>query len=54
MTRLLLAIAAAAVAIASGRRNKLRRKTDRRPVYDNFTMTHPEHPKHDEDKPGES
>ena len=45
MTRLLLAVAAAAVAIAAGRRDRLRRQTDRKSVMDTFTLTPGERPK---------
>ncbi len=50
MTRLLLAIAAAALAIATGRRNRLRRNTDRRSVTDTFTLTPRDEPKLDRDE----
>jgi len=49
MTRLLLAIAAAALAIAAGRRDQLRRQTGRKSVMDTFTLTPREQPKPDSD-----
>ncbi|MCH9641429.1 MAG: hypothetical protein K0U70_15330 [Actinomycetia bacterium] len=45
MTRLLLAVAAAALAIAAGRRNQLRRQTSRKSVMDTFTLTPGHQPK---------
>jgi len=49
MTRLLLAVAAAALAIAAGRRNQLRRQTGRKSVMDTFTLTPGDQPKLDRD-----
>jgi hypothetical protein len=49
MTRLLLAIAAAALAIAAGRRDQLRRQTGRRSVMDTSTLPHRDLPKPERD-----
>ncbi len=54
MTRLLLAIAAAAAAIALGRRDQLRRQTGRKSVMDTFTLTPRDQPKRDRDDDGEA
>lgn len=52
MTRLLLAVAAAALAIAAGRRHQLRRQTGRKSVMDTFTLTPGDQPKLDRDDDG--
>ncbi len=54
MTRLLLAVAAAALAIAAGRRDQLRRQTGRKSVMDTFTLTPRDQPKPDSDDDGEA